>query len=146
MTNRLPTPPKKFFYCIAAWTRCIVPTNSETQVPVDREISNHRTGETAPDRTLVEAEPRRRRAYLGREALGEITRRLAPNAAAGKPSLQPEEHDDHPVVVGEQIERDERQPDQCGQDYRPAAANAVRRPTPNEAGPELSDTQQHHRQ
>ena len=59
------------------------------QVPVDREISHDRTGEAAPDSPLVEAEPGRRRAHLGREALSEIGRRLAPDTATGKPSLQP---------------------------------------------------------
>src|SRR6516164_6618975 len=90
----------------------------KSQVPVEREIGHDRTTQAAPDRTLVKAEPRCRRAHLGRETLGEVAWGLAPDSTPGKPSLQPEEHDNHPVVMGEQIERDKRQRDHCRQNHR----------------------------
>ena len=66
----------------------VVPTiiaHAEADIVVDREIGQHRRDETTPDRALMVAEAGRRRAYLGREALGQIARVLSVDRTTEQP-------------------------------------------------------------
>ena len=90
----------------------------KSEVPVDGKEGDDRCGEAAKDRALVVAEPSRRGAHLRWESFGHIAGVGRIHAAGPKHPLQAEEHDDHRVVLGEQIERRhekaaDRREDQC---------------------------------
>src|SRR5437868_12558892 len=101
----------------------------EAETVMAGEPGKHQRDEAAEYRPLVVAEGARRRAYLGREALGEVGRVLAIDRLAEQ-ALQHKANGDPGEVRGEQIEGGDKDRDGRGDDHRPASAKAIGEPAP----------------
>ena len=79
---------------------------------------------------LVIAETARGRPHLGRKTLCHIACVLAVDAAGAEASLQGKEHHDHRIIVGQQVQRRDRNCEQRWENHRPTASDTVRQPAP----------------